>query len=171
MAIIDVFQRVSENQALTGPGIAGNFVSSSIDLSPEGVAGKFRDVGRGNELALRIQVTEAFSGAATQLDTTLVVSDDSDAGFFITNLINLSKWSNLNQALTLNAVFTLPLATIPQHMLQAPLGPNGQAGRRYLGVLYTVIGGEYATGKVTADFGHWRDTAQPALHKIGYSGP
>jgi hypothetical protein len=167
MVIIDKFLQVSDNQALTGAGVGGNFFSSAVKLS-SGIAATFRDIGRGNELALRIHVAEAFSGTATILDTTLVVSDDDDSGFFLTNLINLTKWSNATAVLTLNATFSLPLATIPKHMLDLV---SAEPGRRYLGVLYSAIGGTYTTGKVTADFGPWRDASAPSMHGTGYRGP
>lgn len=172
MAIIDVFERVSENQALTGGGVAGNFLSRPIDLSPSGVIGKYRDVGRGNELAFRVQVTEAFGGGdATALNVTVIVNDDgSENVLALANTINLVQWNNITAVLTLGAVFTIPVPTIPQHMIQSPAG---EPGRRYLSLLYTATGGtgNYGTGKVTCDFGHWRDTAQPSIHKIGYAGP
>lgn len=173
MAIIDVFQRVSENQALTGGGLAGNFFSKSIDLTPSAVAARFRDVGRGNEIALRVQVTETFTsggGGATALDITIVTADVDDTGFFATNLVNLAKWSNVKAVLTLGAVFTLPVPTIPRHMLDAL---PGSPGRRFLGVVYTGTGGDltFDTGKVTAEFGHWRDATIPSIHGIAYKGP
>ena len=168
MAITDNYLRVSNDQALTGAGVAGNFFSSAVPLTAD-VAGRFRDFGRGNEIALHMQVTEAFSGTATGLDTLIVASDDDDAGFFLTNLTNLTKWSNITALLTLNAEFAFPVSAIPRHMLDLV---TGATGRKYLGVIYTALGGgTFTTGKVTAYFGHWRDTTRPTIFKSGFTGP
>lgn len=169
MAIVDVFGRISNNQALTGAGVAGNFFSNAFRVNDTPIAGRFRDLARGNELALHVQVTEAFSGTATGLDTQIVASDADDAGFFLTNLVNLTKWSNTTALLTLNAEFAMPLSAIPRHMLDLVVGATG---RLYLGVIYTALGGgTYTTGRVTSYFGHWRDTTRPTIYKSGYTGP
>lgn len=165
MAILDKFGEVSLNQALTGAGLGGFFFSSAIQLTAD-VAARFRDVGRGNNMALRMQVTEAFGGGGGTVDTTIVVSDDNDAGFFLTNLVTLAKVSNITDVLTLNATFIIPLSPIPDH-----LAVSGSPGRRYLGVTYLVGGGTYTTGKVTCEFGHWQDTPKPPIHGIAYKGP
>ena len=174
MVIVDNFLRVSNSQALTGGGVGGFFASNAVLATTSGVAGRFIDLARGNEMALHVQVTEAFGGGdAAQLDTSVVAGDADDAGFFLTNLVNLTKWSNITALLTLNAEFTIPLAAIPRHMLDLV---TGSTGRAYLGVLYQTLkadltAGTYTTGKVTAYFGHWRDTTRPTIYKSGYTGP
>ena len=147
----------------------GDLVLRGRGLCLDGLPRLIRDIARGNELALHLQVTEAFSGTATGLDTAIVASDDDDSGFFLTNLVNLTKWTNITDLLTLNAEFTIPLSAIPRHMLDLVVGATG---RRYMGVLYTALGGgTYDTGRVTAYFGHWRDTTRPTIYKSGYTGP
>ena len=164
--ITDIFALVSSNQALTGvPPLLGAtaFASNAIDLTVGGNAARFRDIGRGNPIALRLQVTEAFSGTATSLEFGIVLADSTD--LVTTNLTRLPLWRQTTGQLVLNSNFILQLPPIPLHLL------GTAKGRRYLGVLYTPAGGTFTTGKVNADFGAWSDGAVPPLHAIGYVGP
>ena len=164
--ITDIFAVVSNNQSLTGaPPLLGAtaFASNAIDLATSGLTSRLRDIGRGNPVSMRLQVTEAFSGTATSLEFGIVLADSSD--LVTTNLTRLPLWRQTTSQLVLNSNFILQLPPIPLHLL------GTAKGRRYLGVLYTPAGGTFTTGKVNADFGAWSDNTVPPVRSIGYVGP
>lgn len=171
--IPDVFTRVAQDKVLTGAGIGGLFFSGSIDLSTQG-ASYTRDIGRGESIWARFEVTEAFvSAAGARLVWQVVVSADDDASFFSSNPVFLVRSPTLDgllnlpsSALTLGAVFYLAVPSIPQHL--AGLVP----GRRYMGVLWNLSDANtFTAGKMTVDFGNFSGQARPPIYKSGVNGP
>ena len=176
MAIHDVLTRVSSDQPLTGGGL---FLSDkSWDVSTGGDS-RLRDILRGNPIACRLQVTEAFVSAGASLlvpyltlaqnsDLTgiqilvpLVAADSSQAvAIALGGLAGISKGD-----LTLGAEFAFILPKIPDTLLDTTLG------RRYLGMTYVITVANFTAGKVTVDFGHHFGGNTPPIFGIGYAGP
>jgi hypothetical protein len=172
MAILDVFGRVATSKAITGAGVAGLFFSDSIDVSATGLV--LRDLGRGNKLTARFEVTEAFvTSTGARLLWHIVVATNDDSGFFNSSPVFLTRspvddtFANLAAAkLALGNQYLVPIPPIPQHELGA------SAGRRYLGVVWQLNdANQFTAGKMTVDIGIHEDLLKPPVFRSGYTGP
>lgn len=128
--IFDTTNLLSNAQAITVTAASTNV----IDLGPI-ATGITRDVGKGNEVPLLIQVTEAFTaaGAAT---LTIALQTDSVENFASPKTV----WTSATFAL---ADLTAGKVVIPEYL------PRG-TDERYLRLNYTVATGPMTAGKITA---------------------
>lgn len=131
--ILDKENLLSDGQAITATAPSTNY----IDLGPTGKvvggsANLARDIGKGQPLPIRVQVTEAFNNL-TSLDIDLQVDDNT----------SFSTPRSVQKA-------TVALADLVAGRVNAfdyvPAGTN----ERYLRLNYTVTGTAPTTGKVTA---------------------
>lgn len=126
---------VSATGAITGQTVTGtgNVISTNvIDL------GTARDMGEGQDLWARLQVTVAQAGA-TSVEAQVVVADDAAIS---TNVTVLGSTGAVPTA-SLTAGARLAIAINPR------LGSRGQ---RYMAVRYVIVGTSSA-GAFTADIG------------------
>lgn len=123
--LIDRQNRFSNAQAITA-------TAGSTDIIDLGGAG--RNIGVGEEMYLVVIVTTAFTDASS--DSTVAVTletDDNDTMSTPTTILTLGTFAALSAAGT-RLVVRLPVATY----------------ERYIGVRYTVAGGNLTTGAISA---------------------
>ncbi len=123
--IFDLQTLLSNAQAITATAASTNV----IDLGPLRIT---RDIGKGKQIPLLIQVVEAFNNL-TSLTVALQVSDDSAFG------TSKTVWS----ATVLLADLIAGKVIVPEYVTR---GTN----QRYMRILYTVTGTAPTTGKITA---------------------
>lgn len=125
--IFDQQTLLSDQQAITASAASTNI----LDLGPI-ASGIVRDIGKGKQIPLLIQVTEAFNNL-TSLKFELQVDDNS--GFSSATTV----WSSTLLLADLKA----GKVVIPEFI---PRGTNEKFGRLY----YTVTGTAPTAGKITA---------------------
>lgn len=140
--ILDMQNLLSDQQSLAQA--AGNYLSTNaIDLwgsatapAIPGLGGSvIKDVGRGNEPELLIQVTEQVASAgASTVQFQLVQADDAALG---TNMEVLAETPAIGKA-----------ALVPGYQARLCIPPG--VTRRYLGTRYVVAVATNTAGKVTA---------------------
>jgi hypothetical protein len=125
--IFDLQTLLSDKQAIVASAVSTNV----IDLGPVNLT-LGRDIGKGREIPLRIQVVEAFNNL-TSLGVALQVSDD--AAF--TSPVTVWSSTLLLAALVAGAV------VVPEYITR---GTN----KRFMRLNYTVTGTAPAAGRITA---------------------
>lgn len=128
--IFDITTLLSNQQAITTTAASTN----TIDLSPI-ATGIVRDIGKGKQIPLLIQVTEQFAAAgAGTLTVTLEVDDNS-------------SFSSAKTVWTSPAIAKATLAT--GYVIIAEYIPRG-TDERYLRLNFTVATGPFTAGKIVA---------------------
>lgn len=127
--IFDLQTLLSNAQAITATAPSTNV----IDLGPIN-AGFSRDVGKGNDIPIRLQVVEAFNNL-TSLQIDLQVADDAA---FTQNVTTVWTSGALLLAV-LAAGYVSILEDVPR-----------RTNRRFMRFNYTVTGVAPTTGKITA---------------------
>jgi predicted permease len=124
--ILDNELRFSNEQAVTASAVSENIV----DL---GIAD--RDIGRGENLFLVVQCTEAMTDAGSDSTVAVTLETDDNTG--------------LTSAVVLDTVGTFAALSAAGTRFVRRLPPSDNY-ERYLGVRYTVANGNLTTGKFTA---------------------
>ena len=124
---------IFDRQTLFSNAQAITATAQSTDQIDTGPIARSRDIGRGAEIPLRIQVTETFNNL-TSLAIAYQVADDTA---FSVNLTTVWTTTVLLAGLTAGAVI------VPDELQR---GSN----RRYHRLLYTVTGSAPTTGRITA---------------------
>lgn len=140
--ILDQSWRFSNNQAITVTTFATNYV----DLGPAA-----RDIGGGSPLYINIHIGTTFTPTAGSDTLTIGIVTDVVASFTaLPDIIASTK--AMNVALSeLNANHDLSIV-IPRQQLIRVTGFNDSGFIwRYLTLLYTVGGGPFTTGNITAE--------------------
>lgn len=133
--ISDALGTFSNNQAITATAAS----TSSIDLgatgtpSPGHTVALKRDIGRGNKVKIRVQVTEAF---ATCDSLKVAIQTDDDTAFGSATTV-LETEAIAVASLTIGYVFNLEY--LPRN-----------TDERYLRLYYTVAGSDATLGKIWA---------------------
>lgn len=128
--IFDKQTLLSDAQAITVTAASTNV----IDLGPI-KTGQVRDIGKGKQIPLRIQVTEAFTaGGAATLTVALQVDNDEAFGSPTT------VWTSPALAL---ATLIAGYVVIPEYITR-------RTDERYMRLNYTVATGPMTAGKITA---------------------
>lgn len=128
--ITDNNLRVSSAQAITATAVS----TSGVDLSMN------RDIGEGENLFMNFAVPTALTGA-TSLKFEVVIADDAA----LTSNVVAVGGTDAVPAASLGAGYNAAVRINPQ---------VGSLGKRYLGARYTVAGGPFTAGTVTADIVH-----------------
>lgn len=124
--IMDVQNRFSSAQAITA-------TAASADIIDLGIAG--RSVGTGEDVYLVVQVVSAFTDTGNDSTVTVTLETDDNTG--------------MSSAATLLTVGTFAALSAVGSRLIVRL-PISAAYERYIGLRYTVAGGNLTTGAVTA---------------------
>lgn len=131
--IFSAQQLFSDDQAITATAVGTNVIDLGTAGTPYGAAAALNnDKGKGTEIPVLIQVTEAFN-TLTSLTITLETSANAD----LSSSTVLATETIALAALTVGKKTNLQIA------------PNGITGR-YLGTRYTVTGTNPTLGKITA---------------------
>lgn len=131
----DALGTFSNNQAITASAAS----TSSIDLGATGTpkpghtTALSRDIGRGNKVNIRVQVTEAF---ATLTSLKVAIQTDSDSAFGSAATVLETE---AIAAASLVAGYVFNLEYIPRN-----------TDERYLQLYYTVAGSDATAGKIWA---------------------
>lgn len=164
MSTYDALTRVSNNQSLIGLPLA--LSESSIPIittaasSPLGATMR-RNIGNGADLAFRLHITQTISGGGfTALTATLLAAQD--ATLLVFDLLNSITVTAAK--CTAGTEFDLDITSASQAL---QLGP----AHAYLGILYTMVGGNPTSGAISA-FIPLHDTPSPApTLGANYVGP
>lgn len=131
--IFSAQQLFSDDQAVVADAISENVIDLGVAGTPFGGAAALnRDIGKGAEIPVLIQVTEAFNNLTSVL-VTVETSDNAD----------LSS----STVLASETILLADLVAGKQTFLQVL--PNGVTGR-YLGIRYDITGTAPTTGKFTS---------------------
>lgn len=152
---IDAGEILSDNQDLAQ--VVGSYLSSkSFDLwggaARTTINGNtpVNDIGRGNQMQLVVQVTEAFVGATATVLAEIVMADDEG---LTTNLVSLT------QAPGGSITVGIPVATlIVGYQFRVDL-PSFGVTKRYLGLRYNIFTATTTAGKISAYLARVRTTA------------
>tara|TARA_R110002153_G_scaffold101714_2_gene237970 strand:- start:10626 stop:11057 length:432 start_codon:yes stop_codon:yes gene_type:complete len=129
--ILSAQQLFSSNQAITATAISTNVIDLGVAGTPFGAASALNmDVGKGTEIPLLIQVTEAFN-TLTSLTITIEVGSTTALGTAVVST-------------------TILLANLKAGKQAAMVCLPKDINARYLGVRYTVAGTNPTAGKITA---------------------
>lgn len=136
--IFDAENLFSDQQAVTATANSTNVVDLGATGTPYGNAEALkRDIGKGNKIPLRVQVTEDFNNL-TSLKIDLVTSDSATLAS-----------GNVVHATT-GAVVLADLDAGWAWGSDAVPFANAAGMKRYMGLVYTVVGTAPTAGKVTA---------------------
>lgn len=124
---------IFDRQTLFSNAQAITATAQSTDQIDTGPIMRQRDIGRGAEIPLRIQVVQAFNNL-TSLTIAYQVADDTG---FSTNLTTV--WSTV-----------VPLASLTAGAVIVPDEVLRGSNRRYHRLFYTVTGTAPTTGQITA---------------------
>jgi hypothetical protein len=130
------------------------FIDAQNEFDPSGTAitvtanstaaidlGVGRDLGRGEELAAVINITETFVGAGASLQTQLQAAPDNGSGA-------AGTYATVVQS---DAIGVANLAAGGRVVLRlSPMPPQGSPVPRFLRLHYVVVGGPFTGGKVQA---------------------
>lgn len=123
--IMDVQNRFSNAQAITA-------TAASTDIVDLGITG--RNVGVGEDVYLVAQVVSAFTDTGSDSTVTVTAETDDNTGMSsATTVATLGTFAAL-AAVGARLIIKLPIANL----------------ERYLGLRYTVAGGNLTTGAITA---------------------
>jgi hypothetical protein len=163
----DAYTRVSNNQSLIGVPLA---LSSSIpiltDIPASGgplAAGGLpkRNIGDGADLVFRIHVTEAISGGGfTSLTVTLLAAQDDALTI-----------SDLLCSVTIPAAKCAVGAEFDVNITSSSLALQLGPGHAYIGLLYTMTGGNPTSGAVSAYIPLHSSPSPVAKLGANYVGP
>jgi hypothetical protein len=130
--IFDQTNLFSDAQAITASAKSTN----AIDLGPI-ASGVTRDIGKGKEIPILVQVVEAFDSVADDETLTIALQMDSTETFTPDKSISLGTLTNAQ----LKKVGTrIPFRVVPDGV-----------DMRYIQLYYTVTGtGNFTKGKITA---------------------
>ena len=136
--IQDAQLQVSNAQAVTASAASTDYLDLGPLTSPAGFSNANRDLGAGEDVTLKIQVTEGVTaaGAAT---VTFAIDTDDNTGF--------STPTTIYQSVAIPKA-SLGINTIPIDIII----PRANV-ERYLRVVYTVATGPLTAGKFSAWFG------------------
>lgn len=144
--MIDAKEIFSDNQSLAQ--VVGSYLSDkSIDLWGGAAQTTInnntpvQDIGRGNELQVVVQVSEAFVGATATVLAELVMADDEG---LTTNLVSLT------QAPGGSITVGIPVATLVVGYRWRLSTPRSGITKRYLGLRYRIFTADTTAGKVYA---------------------
>lgn len=144
--MFDALEMLSDNQDLAQ--VVGNYLSDkSIDLwggaQRTTINGNspVNDLGRGNELQIVVQVTEAFTGANGTVLVELVQAD---------NEALTSNLQSLTQAPGGSITVGVAVALLVVGYKWRLAIPRGGVSKRYLGLRYNIFTTNMTTGKVSA---------------------
>ncbi|MGJ5032272.1 Bbp16 family capsid cement protein [Bradyrhizobium sp. HKCCYLS2038] len=126
--IFDLQTLLSNAQAITASAASTNI----IDLGPIAPGGIVRDIGKGREVPLRIQVVEAFNNLTS---LTIDIQTDDNTGFSSPATV-ISR--------------TIPLAQLTAGYVDVIEEFTRKTNERYVRLNYTVTGTAPTTGKITA---------------------
>lgn len=131
--IFDKESMFSDQQAITGSAVSESVIDLGAPGTPMHAAGAItQDLGRGRDMAVRIQVTEDFN-TLTSLKIAVEVDDAEGFG-------SAEEVASVSVALAdLKAGYVTPIAYMPRGV-----------DKRYVRLNYTVTGTDPTTGKVTA---------------------
>jgi hypothetical protein len=133
---------LSDSQAITATARSTNVIDLGATGTAYGAAAALsRDVGKGDDIPLVVEVTEAFNTL-----TSLKVSLESDDNAAFSSAREIASRTYLLAELTLGAVLSFPA--------ELPEGTN----ERYLSLNYTVAGSNPTTGKLFASIVAGRQT-------------
>lgn len=139
---------LSEDQAIT-TGTAQSTNYYVLNSSPNSPIAGARDIGTGSILYVDFEVTEAFNQLLTTLDVILVVSPTTS--MTDTDAIQLCSKRILGAKLAQGARWHLPIPPISMSdALNVSLASIFPGVTNSFGLLYTVTGTAFSTGKVTA---------------------
>jgi hypothetical protein len=142
--IFDKENLFSDAQAITATAASTNYIDlGATGTVPYGSSALVRDIGKGEPLPLRIQVTEAFN---TLTSLTVAIEVDDNTSFSSVRTVDTQTIALAG--LTLGAVF--------EGLKYVPVGVN----ERYVRLNYTVTGAAPTLGKITAGI--------VAAHQDGY---
>jgi hypothetical protein len=142
--ILDAQNMFSDQQAIVATGAIRS--TNVIDLQQIGIPyGNVerlkRDVGKGDDVPLVVQVTQTFN-TLTSLTVSIQTSDDPAFGSG-----NIDHYST----------YAIPLAQLTagfkishSDLMEAIMGNTVQGLKRYISILYTVVGTAPTLGKITA---------------------
>lgn len=132
--IFSAQQLFSNKQAVTATAISENVIDLGVRATPKHAKAALKgDKGLGNKIPILVQVTNDFATL-----TSLTITVEVSAAENLTNPVVLFS-SGAIAAANLKAGFQIPIDVLPN-----------KATLRYLGIRYTVTGGNATTGKITA---------------------
>lgn len=132
--ILDNQALLSDSQAITASAASTNV----YDFGPLGSSTLKKDLGKGDEVPMLVQVTETFDSAADDGTLNIAIQLDSTTTFTPDKTLDLGTYAQA----TLVAGYQIPHDKLPR-------GISLQYARFY----YTVAGsGNFTAGKITAGF-------------------
>lgn len=131
--IFDKESMFSDQQAITGDAVSENVIDLGEPGTPMHAAGAvMQDLGRGRDIAVRIQVTEDFN-TLTSLKIAVEVDDAEGFG-------SAEEVASVSVPLAaLKAGYVAPIAYMPRGV-----------DKEYVRLSYTVTGSDPTAGKITA---------------------
>lgn len=142
--ILDMQTLFSDKQAITATGPSTNVVDlGATGTVPHSASALVRNVGRGTNIPLLVQVTEAFTNLTS---LTVAIQQAADEAFTSPTTLTTQ---------------TIVLADLkPGRRFAHRVVPDGTSGR-YLRLLYTVTGTAPTAGRITAGMTMGNDETYP----------